>query len=142
MMLSKLNQGAMGAAGNGVPDKADQQARPESTRGQAAGASDRFLRSDDGLITAGIMRAVPVSRPGADAARCRLLMVCNSSNGGGEMQLTWSPEPPTGVTMTAPGDGGSSVDYKIEGKESIGRGRYVSILRVGSEGHAELLECF
>jgi cytochrome c551/c552 len=36
MILSKLNNGAMGAAGNGVPDKVAQEAWLEATREQAA----------------------------------------------------------------------------------------------------------
>src|SRR5437763_8400034 len=38
MMLSKLANGAMGAAGNGVPEKMSQQAWLDSTTEQAAGA--------------------------------------------------------------------------------------------------------
>src|SRR3954471_5839549 len=38
MMLSKLNSGAMGAAGNGMPDKAAQAAWLAATKEQAAGA--------------------------------------------------------------------------------------------------------
>src|ERR1700720_4319980 len=38
MILSKLNNGAMGAAGNGVPNKAAQQAWIAATTEQAAGA--------------------------------------------------------------------------------------------------------
>src|SRR5437870_4881425 len=50
MILSKLNNGAMGAAGNGVPDKAAQQAWLESTREQAARAREWFVSSEDGLV--------------------------------------------------------------------------------------------
>src|SRR4051794_880297 len=42
MILSKLNNGAMGAAGNGVPDKASQQAWLASTKEQALGANEWF----------------------------------------------------------------------------------------------------
>jgi len=40
MILSKLNNGAMGAAGNGVPDEVAQKAWLDSTREQAAGAGN------------------------------------------------------------------------------------------------------
>src|SRR5690242_16431568 len=43
MILSKLNNGAMGAAGNGVPDRAAQVAWLESTKEQAAGATEWFV---------------------------------------------------------------------------------------------------
>ena len=52
MMLSKLNNGAMGAAGNGVPDKAAQQAWLESTREQATGAREWFVRREGGVMSA------------------------------------------------------------------------------------------
>src|SRR3977135_4401206 len=48
MILSKLNNGAMGAAGNGVPDKVSQKAWLDSTREQAAGASEWFLSREGG----------------------------------------------------------------------------------------------
>src|SRR3954453_7030042 len=43
MILTKLNNGAMGAAGKGMPDKASQQAWLDSTREQAVGASEWFV---------------------------------------------------------------------------------------------------
>src|SRR3954466_11412417 len=49
MILSKLNNGAMGAAGKGVPDKVSQMAWLDSTREQAAGASEWFLSREGGL---------------------------------------------------------------------------------------------
>ena len=131
MMLSKLNNGAMGAAGNGVPDKAAQQAWLEATRQQAARAEEWFVSREDGIMSAGMVREVPPRRPGStDAPVYRVLMVCNSSTGFGEMQLTWSPEPQTGRTMTVSIDGQAPVEYRIEGKESMGNGGTVQ------SGHA------
>ena len=49
------------------------------------------------------------------------------------MQLTWSPQPQTGRTMIASVDGSSPVDYKIEGKESMGNGGTVQT------GHASVV---
>ena len=123
MILSKLNNGAMGAAGNGVPDKAAQQAWLEATREQAAGAEEWFVNRDGGLISAGIVRRVPPRKPGStDLPIYRVLMVCSPSTGFAEMQLTWSPQPQTGRTMTASVDGTAPVEYRIEGKESMGNG--------------------
>src|SRR5688572_19572011 len=64
MMLSKLNNGAMGAAGTGVPDKPTQQAWVQSTRDQAVGAENWFVSRWGGKISAGIVRAVPPRKPG------------------------------------------------------------------------------
>src|SRR6516165_9837904 len=134
MILSKLNNGAMGAAGNGVPDKAAQQAWLEATREQAARADEWFVSREDGIMSAGMVREVPPRRPGStDAPIYRVLMVCNSSTGFGEMQLTWSPEPQTGRSMTASIDGQAPVEYRIEGKESMGNGGRVQ------SGHASVL---
>jgi hypothetical protein len=123
MMLSKLNNGAMGAAGIGVPDNAAQQAWLESTKEQAAGAEDWFVRRENGVVSASIVREVPPRKPGStDAPLYRVIIRCNPSAASGEMQLTWSPQPQTGRTMTASVDGNAPVEYKIEGKESMGNG--------------------
>jgi hypothetical protein len=123
MMFSKLNNGAMGAAGNGVPDTAAQQAWLESTREQAAGAEQWFVNREGGMMSAGIVRHVPPRTPGAtDVPVYRVLMVCSPSTGFREMQLTWSPQPQTGRTMTASVDGKAPVEYRIEGRESMGNG--------------------
>ena len=134
MILSKLNTGAMGAAGNGVPDKVAQQAWLDSTREQAAGAKEWFISREDGRVSAGIVREVPPRKSGStDLPVYRLRMVCNASIGVGEMQLTWSPQPQTGRTMTASVDGNAPVEYKIEGQESMGNGGTVQT------GHASVL---
>jgi hypothetical protein len=123
MMLSKLNNGAMGAAGNGVPDKAAQQAWLDSTKEQAAGARDWFVSREGGVVSASIVREVPPRKAdSADAPVYRVIVVCNPSTRSGEMQLTWSPQPQTVRTMTASVDGQGPVEYKIEGKESMGNG--------------------
>lgn len=134
MILSKLNNGAMGAAGNGVPDKVAQQAWLDSTREQAAGAREWFVSREDGRVSAGIVREVPPRKPGStDLPVYRLRMVCNPSIGVGEMQLTWSPQPQTGRTMTASVDGNAPVEYRIAGQESMGKGGTVQT------GHASVL---
>src|SRR5580658_9457633 len=92
MILSKLNNGAMGAAGNGVPDKLAQQAWLDSTREQAVGAREWFVSREDGRVTADILREVSPRKPGStDLPVYRLSMVCSPLSGVGEMQLTWSP---------------------------------------------------
>src|SRR5215469_6621544 len=77
MLLSKLNNGAMGAAGNGVPDKAAQEAWLKSTREQAAGAEEWFVRREDGVVSASIVRKVPPRNAGStDFPVYRLTIVC------------------------------------------------------------------
>jgi hypothetical protein len=134
MMLSKLNNGAMGAAGNGVPDHAAQRAWLESTKEQAAGAKEWFVSREDGVVSASIVREAPPREPGSnDAPVYRLIILCDLSTASGEMQLTWSPQPQTGRTMAASVDGDAPVEYRIEGKESMGNGGTVQ------SGHASVI---
>ncbi len=134
MMLSKLNNGAMGAAGKGVPGKAAQQAWLESTREQAVGAKQWFVSREDGVVSASIVREVPSRQPGSsDMPVYRLRATCNSSTGAGEMQLTWSPQPQTGRTLAASVDGNGPIEYQIVGKESMGNGV------TGQSGHASVV---
>src|SRR5215831_1275851 len=65
MILSKLRNGAMGAAGNGVPDKAAQQAWVQATTEQASGANEWFVSREAGRLSASIVREVPPRQPGS-----------------------------------------------------------------------------
>lgn len=134
MILSKLNAGAMGAAGNGVPDQTAQNAWLASTKEQAAGAEEWFVSREDGLVSASIVREVPSRRPDANERPLyRVKIACNTVSGVGQMQLTWSPQPQTGRTMTTSVDRNTPVEYRIEGKESMGNGATVQT------GHASVL---
>ncbi len=134
MMLTKLNVGAMGAAGNGVPDKRSQEAWLASTKEQAAGAQEWFVSRENGVVSASTIREVPPRRPDVtDKPAYRVRIACNISTGAGEMQLTWSPQPQTGLVMTASVDDGAPVAYRIEGRESMGNGGTVQT------GHASVV---
>jgi hypothetical protein len=123
IIRSTLNNGAMGAACNGVPDKTTQHAWLESTREQAVGATDWFVSRQGGVVSASIVRDVPPRKPeSTDAPVYRVTIFCNPSTGAGEMKLTWSPQPQTGHTVTASADGKAPVECDIEGKESMGDG--------------------
>lgn len=134
MILSKLNAGAMGAAGNGVPDKAAQEAWLASTKEQAAGAEEWFVSREDGLVSASIVRKVPSRRPDVkENPIYRVRIACKTVSGVGRMELTWSPQPQTGRAMTASVDDGAPVEYRIDGKESMGNGATVQ------SGHASVV---
>jgi len=134
MMLSKLNSGAMGAAGNGVPAKAAQEAWLAATKEQAAGATEWFVSRKDGWVSASIVREVPPRKPDVkESPIYRLMVACNTLAGDGQIQLTWSPQPQTGRTMSATADRNPPVEYTIEGKESMGNGATVQ------SGHASVL---
>lgn len=126
MILSKLNAGAMGAAGNGVPDKAAQEAWLASTKEQAQGSEEWFVNREDGSVSASIVRRVPPRRPDdTHSPVYRIRVVCDPSSHAGQMQLTWSPQPQTERTMTASADGNPPIEYRIEGLESMGNGAAV-----------------
>ena len=134
MLLSKLNNGAMGAAGNGIPDKAAQQAWVESTKEQAAGAKEWFVSREDSVVFASVVREVPPRKPGStDFPIYRVRIACDATTGAGEIELTWSPQPQTGRTMTASVDGNSPVEYRIDGEESM------SNRGTTTTGHASVL---
>ncbi len=133
MILSKLKSNAMGAAGNGVPDAAAQQAWLDSTSEQAAGAAEWFVSHRDGVVSASIVREVSPRESGATNPLYRVTLACNPATGAGDIQLTWSPQPQTGRSMLASADGNTPVEYPIEGRESMGNG--ASVL----SGHASVL---
>jgi hypothetical protein len=129
MLLSKLQNGAMGAAGVGIPDKAIQDPWVAATAAQAERAKDwsviRTLSPDSKLpiLTASIVRDVaPRKREqGApvyqDAPVYRLSLSCNAASRQGEIQLAWSPEPQTNRTFSVMADGNAAIPHKLEGKE-------------------------
>ena len=49
-------------------------------------------------MSASIVRDVPPGKPeSTDAPVYRVAFFCNPSTGAGEMKLTWSPQPQTGM---------------------------------------------
>ena len=126
MMLSKFNNGAMGAAGNGVPGKAAQQAWTDSTTEQSAHAAEWFVSREGDTISAGIVREVPPRLPqSTNAPLYRIQLVCSAATGSGKMLLTWSPQPQTDRSFTVSVDDKPPVEYTITGLESMGNGASV-----------------
>jgi len=129
MLLSKLRGGAMGAAG--LPfEKTDADALEMAMLAASAGALE-WTVSRGRVTTAGIVREVASSNPG-QPSRYRLVVSCDAGSRKGEVQLSWAPSPRNG-TVKASVDGGSPVDYKVEGTESMGDGS------TGMTGHAAVI---
>jgi hypothetical protein len=84
--LHALLRATSGAAGNGVPDQATQQAWLESTRQQAAGATEWFVGREGGVVSASIVREVRPRKPTRRPVY-RVVLVCNPSTCAGEMHL-------------------------------------------------------
>jgi hypothetical protein len=123
MLLSKLRNGAMGAAGVGMPDSATRDAWVAVTAAQAERAKHWTVirTSKTPVVTASIVRDVaPRNHGGAaagDVPLYRLILACNVNSKEGEMQLTWSPVPQTDRTFSVAVDGNKGIPHKLEGRE-------------------------
>ena len=129
MLLSKLQNGAMGAAGLGIPDKETREAWVAVTTIQAAGAKEdwtvirRELPGTTPLIlTSSLVREVPPRKPETDAPLYRLTLACNTNSRQGEMQLAWSPQPQTNRTFLVSADGKPGLAHTLVGEEKMGNG--------------------
>ncbi|HEY3836417.1 MAG TPA: hypothetical protein VGL72_07595 [Bryobacteraceae bacterium] len=123
MLLSKLRNGAMGAAGLGIPDPATRAAWVAVTTAQAERAKDWTViraaapESKGSVLTASIVREVTPRRQDTDAPVYRLTLTCDSASRKGELQLTWSPAPQTNRTFFVSTDGRAEIPRRLEGSE-------------------------
>lgn len=124
MLLSKLRNGAMGAAGVGIPEPAVREAWVAATAAQAARSKSWSVihaeapGSHAPVLVASIVRDVAPRMPGADGPVYRLTLECNVANQKGTMQLTWSPAPQTDRTFSVAVDGNAGIPHRLEGRES------------------------
>jgi len=123
MLLSKLRNGAMGAAGLGIPDTATRDAWVAATAAQAERAQGwTVIRTEARgskapVLTASIVRDVAPRKRDTDAPAYRLTLACNIASHQGEIQLTWSPEPQTNRTFSVSADGNTGIPHRLEGRE-------------------------
>jgi len=118
MILSKLRNGAMGAAGFGIPDPASREAWVEATAAQAERAGSWTLIRTGPVVTASIVRDVTPRQAGTkDAPVYRLTLACDIGSHMGDMQLTWSPAPQSDRTFSVAVDGNAGIAQRLEGKE-------------------------
>ena len=128
MLLSKLRNGAMGAAGLSIPDQATRDAWIAVTTRQAAGAGKwTVIRTGSPgtkppVLTASMVREVPLRKPETDAPVYRLTLACHGDSRPGEMQLTWSPQPQTNRTFIVSADGQPGIAHQLVGEEKMGNG--------------------
>jgi mono/diheme cytochrome c family protein len=126
MMLSKIRNGAMGAAGTGVPDKDMQEAWTLATVRQALGAQLwSVTRIDPSMVTASVVRFVNPRKGEANPPIYRLTLTCDAAARRGTVLLTWSPEPQTDRTFLVSADGGTGVTHTLSGVEKMGNGATV-----------------
>jgi hypothetical protein len=123
MLLSKLRNGAMGAAGLGIPDPATRDAWVAATAAQAERAHGwTVIRTEAPgskahVLTASIVRDVAARKSGTDGPVYRLTLACNLASHKGEIQLTWSPAPQTDRTFSVSADGNAGIPHRLEGRE-------------------------
>ena len=126
-----MKNGAMGAAGIGVPDKNTQDGLVAAFAVQSNGAEKwtiarTTLRATGAeVITASLVREIPsapaTGRPLTAAEMYRLVLTCNTGTREGTMQLAWSPVPKRG-TLSVAMDGKAPADYMVDGTERMGNG--------------------
>jgi hypothetical protein len=128
MLLSKLRNGAMGAAGLGVPDKETQAAWIAATVRQAS-AAERWMvthtepsSSRESTVTASVVRRVPPRKAETEAPLYRLTVSCDGATRQGTMLIAWSPEPQTNRTFLVSTDGQPGVPHALTGQEKMGNG--------------------
>ncbi len=112
MLLTKLNGGAMGAAGLPIPNKPTQDAWIAATSAQSEHAGDWNVIHAS-VLTASVVRDVPTRKP----ALYRLTLTCDTESHRGEIQLTWSPQPQTDRTFFVSADGAPAIGHRLEGRE-------------------------
>src|SRR5262245_17098848 len=128
MLLSKLRNGAMGAAGLGIPDPPTRDAWVAATVAQAAGAENWTVirterpASNSSILSASVVREVQPRKASKDAPIYRLSMTCDDTSRQGEIQLTWSPEPQTNRTFFVSVDGQTAIAQMLAGQEKMGNG--------------------
>jgi hypothetical protein len=133
MLLTKLRNGAMGAAGLGIPDKPTQEAWIAATTEQAEGAKNWSVIRHGSGVTASIVRDVAPRKSGEDAPLYRITMSCD-----GGIQLTWSPAPQKSRTFSVTPDSGGAIPYTIEGEEHMGNGTASTSGRASAKLNAPL----
>jgi hypothetical protein len=128
MMVSKLDTGAMGAAGIPKPDTATERAFYDALSAKMLNANEwRVARTENPvtrarLVTANIVREVPARADGTKELY-RIELTCRPDTGEAQIQLTWSPMSAQGRRdFSVALDGHEPVTFSIEGRESMGNG--------------------
>ena len=123
MLLSKLQSGAMGAAGIGIPEKPTHDAWVAATTAQAAKAKDWTVTRTASALTASIVRDVPPRIRDAAAPLYRLTLTCDTASHQGETRMSWSPQPQKSRTFFVTADGSARIPQKLgAGEEGMGDG--------------------
>jgi hypothetical protein len=124
MMVSKLNNGAIGAAGLPEPDKDTQESLLKALTEKSAGGDQWILdRAPDPVAQVPLV-VVSIVREGAFTRELyRLKVSCRPETREGNIELTWAPkgaEDKRVISVAA--DDGATKTVRIEGGEAMANG--------------------
>jgi hypothetical protein len=121
-IIGFLKGGAMGAAGNGVPDEPTQVALIKALSVEAAGAEEWEFRESPAL-TAAIVRELPSTKFAGKTDMYRLILTCRAATHEGEIRLAWANGvPEEGQQIMIAVDGKAPFTHKVEGGKKQGNG--------------------
>lgn len=127
--IARLAKGAMGAAGDGVPDEATQVAFAKALSAEADGAEEWNSEWNDKpatqsrTLTASVLRELPSTVFAGKTDMYRLTLTCRIDTHEGEIRLAWANGvPDEGTEMTVEVDGKTPIAHKVEGGKKQGNG--------------------
>jgi cytochrome c551/c552 len=121
MMVSKMKDGALGAAGVPLPDKRTIDSLIGALSAEAIGASGWTVkRTQDPatqapIVMASVVQESPSAAHAKEPDMYRLTLTCRTDTREGEMQLAWAPGdvPQTGLAMSVSADGKAPSAYTL-----------------------------
>jgi hypothetical protein len=124
MMVSKLETGALGAAGFQYPDKATEQGLLDALMAKSTGAEQWTLtRTQDPGSKSQVLVASILRKSSSTTELYRLKLSCRTDTREAEMQLSWSPKPADSPrSMLVAVDNASPTTYTVEGHVRMGNG--------------------
>ena len=100
LVSKNMKSGAMGASGIPRPDVATVDGLIHAFAAASTGATEwtvhRTTPAEASVLTASILREMPLTKSAGEAESYRLVVSCNATTHQGSMQLTWSPIAQTG----------------------------------------------
>src|SRR5262249_51515521 len=119
MMVSKLNSGAIGAAGLPRPDQNTQDALLKALTEKSIGANQWNLeRTPDAATQASLVTVSIVREMSASRELYRLKLTCLPYTRAGNVQLTWAPAAAAdGRVVSVKADNRAPLTFRIKGGE-------------------------
>ena len=97
LIARKVRGGALGASGVPRPDQTTIDKFIQSFAMQSKNTKEWTIQEEGEIITASILREVPMDNQSDSAETYRLVATCNPATRELKLQLAWSPSPAVGV---------------------------------------------